>query len=223
MKPLVLVIEGKRAARPSFSGGLLKKGFEVESVPNGSSAIKYLKKNQPHAIVIDADSMRTTGSRICQSVRNAVTETPIVLVLSQDSRVGSNNTADEVLNLPFTLQKLVNRLRPFITMDQNKMLEVGSIKLDLDQRWVHCNGKKTRLTPRLFRLMKTLMKKPGVVHQREELFRKIWETEYFGDMRSLDVHISWLRRAVEDNPRNPKYIKTERGVGYYFVGESDKK
>jgi DNA-binding response OmpR family regulator len=221
MKPLVLVIEGKRADRPSFSGGLLKKGFEVESVPNGSSAMKYLKNNQPHAIVIDADSMRTTGPRICKSVRNVVTETPIILVLAQDSRVGSNNTADEVLNLPFTLQKLLNRLRPFINMDQNKMLEVGSIKLDLDQRWVLCNGKKTRLTPRLFRLMKTLMKKPGVVHLREELFHKIWETEYYGDMRSLDVHISWLRRAVEDNPRNPKYIKTKRGVGYYLVGEED--
>ena len=221
MKPLVLVIEGKRADRPSFSGGLLKKGFEVESVPNGSSAMKFLKNNQPHAIVIDADSMRTTGSRICKSVRNVVTETPIILVLAQDSKGRRNNVADEVLVLPFTLQKLLNRLRPFINMDQNKMLEVGSIKLDLDQRWVHCNGKKTRLTPRLFRLLKTLMKKPGIVHLREELFQKIWETNYFGDMRSLDVHVSWLRRAVEDDPRNPIFLKTKRGVGYYLVGKED--
>jgi len=224
MKPLVLIIEGRRAERQSFSGGLSKKGFNTDSVPNGSSAIKYLESNFPYAIVIDADSMRTTGTRICTSIRKKAPEAPIILISSQDSKKRKNNVVDEELVFPFTLQKLLNRLKPFIAADKNRMLEVGPIKLDLDQRWVYSQGKKTRLTPRLFTLLKTLMKKPNVIHNREDLFRKIWKTDYLGDMRSLDVHISWLRHALEVDPRHPKYLMTERGIGYRLeIGDPQKR
>jgi len=224
LKPSVLLIEGKRSDRSSFAGGLIKKDFEVFSIPNGNAAVKYLKKSDPNVVIVDASSMRTTGTRICTAVRKEAPETPIIIIVDDGIEIKKIKDADEVLVFPFTLQKLLNRIKPFIQRDNNKMLEVGPIQLDLVQRWIYCNDKKERLTPRLFTLIKTLMQKPGKLIEREELFKKLWETEYTGDMRSLDVHISWLRKAIESDPRNPVYIKTKRGVGYYLdVPEKGKK
>jgi DNA-binding response OmpR family regulator len=223
MKHLILLVEGKRADRPSFMSGLSKKGYEVESVPNGATALKAIEQFNPKAVIIDAASMRTSGSRICISLREVLDKTPILLIAAEDQDGIDDNCADQVLRLPFTLQKLLNRLRPYMTMNENKKLECGPIKLDIKERWLHCDGKKTRLTPRLFILMETFISHPGEILSREDLFRKLWETDYLGDTRSLDVHISWLRQAVEEDPRNPKYIKTERGVGYRLEIEKPKR
>jgi DNA-binding response OmpR family regulator len=84
----------------------------------------------------------------------------------------------------------------------------------MDGKRVRCLDKEERLTPRLIQLLKTLMEHPGEVIEREKLFSEVWRTEYTGDTRTLDVHISWLRQAIEEDPRNPRYLKTIRGVGY---------
>jgi DNA-binding response OmpR family regulator len=214
MKHLVLLIEGKRADRPSYMTGLGMKGFEVESVQTGSEALQKMKTIEPKAVIVDAASMRTSGTRICNGLKKVSPDIPILLVISEEQKGVNPECADEILQLPFTLQKLLNRLKPYMSINQNKKMVVGCIELDLKQRWVYCNGKRTRLTPRLFVLMETLMHRPGEVLTREELFKKLWETDYLGDTRSLDVHISWLRQALEEDPRHPKFIKTERGVGY---------
>ena len=209
--------------RPSYMAGLNKKGFQVFSTPNGNNAVSELKEMNPDAIIIDAASMRTTGTRICRSIRKINEQVPLVLILAKNAKRVTNDTANEILYLPFTLQKLLNRLRPYMGMDNNKHLTCGPIELDLKQRWVTCNDKQTRLTPRLFTLMEAFMRNPGKVLMREELFRKLWETDYLGDTRSLDVHISWLRKAVEDDPRHPQYIKTERGIGYRLEVEKPRR
>jgi len=214
MKYLILLIEGKRVDRPSYMAGLNKKGFIVESAINGAAAKKKLDELKPNAVIIDAASMRTTGTRICASLRSVLSKTPIILILAPSAKKVENVCADEVLYLPFTLQKLLNRLRPYMGTSRNKKLVCGPIKLDLKDRWVICGDKKTRLTPRLFVLMESLMLKPGQILLREDLFRTLWETDYLGDTRSLDVHISWLRKAIEEDPRHPDFIKTERGIGY---------
>jgi len=214
MKHLILLIEGKRVDRSSYMAGLNKKGFIVESVINGAAAIKKLDELEPNAVIVDAASMRTTGTRICASLRNVLSKAPIILILAPNAKKVKDACADEVLYLPFTLQKLLNRLRPYMGISKNKKLVCGPIKLDLKDRWVICGNKKTRLTPRLFVLMESLMRKPGEILLREDLYRTLWETDYLGDTRSLDVHISWLRKAIEEDPRHPEFIKTERGIGY---------
>ena len=90
----------------------------------------------------------------------------------------------------------------------------GPIHLDLERRQVRCEDRETHLTPRLTRLLRMLMENTGEVLERKQLFRRVWKTEYTGDTRTLDVHISWLRSAIEKDPRRPKYLKTIRGVGY---------
>jgi DNA-binding response OmpR family regulator len=214
MKPLILLIEGKRADRPSFMAGLVQRGFNVQSVPNGSTALQFMEKQKPRAVIIDAASMRTTGTRICNDLHKKSKKLPLFLILPEKNSIESDDYADEILVMPFTIQKLLNRLNPYLAPNPVKVLEAGPIKLDLDQRWVYCHGQRKRLTPQLFILMEMLMRHPGVAITREELFSTLWETDYLGDTRSLDVHISWLRQAIEKDPRNPVYIRTERGVGY---------
>lgn len=210
----ILLIEGRRIDRPSFTIGLVNKGFEVISVPNGSAAIQHLASDLPHLVVIDADSMRTSGKRICKSIRAQVPEMPIVLVLGKNADPSDTIDANEILVLPFTQQKLHNRIRPFLPMKNSDIIRCGPIELDIKHRLVRCNGKQSRITPRLVILLKALIDKHSEVVLREDLFMKVWDTKYTGDTRTLDVHISWLRIALGDDPRKPKLLKTLRGVGY---------
>lgn len=209
----LLVIEVKHAEIPSFALELQKKGFDVHIAPNGSKAISLLKEVSPSLVVVNAASLRSTGLRICQSIREKDAKLPIILILEDDKEV-SKDAADAVLTLPFTVQKLVNRIKPLLPGDGKNILHIGPIRLDLEKRRVRCFGKSTKLTPRLVTLLNLLMDKHGEVVEREALFKKAWETNYTGDTRTLDVHISWLRRAIELDPDNPKLLKTIRGVGY---------
>jgi len=213
MTDSVLVIEGRHADIPSFSTELQKKGFEVHTVTSGSVGVSRLEKINPSLVVVNAASLRSTGFRICQSLRDKNSKYPIILVLAKEAKVGKD-LADAVLVLPFTVQKLANRIKPLLPGDGKNVLHVGPIRLDVEHRRVKCLGKNTKLTPRLVTLLQILMDKHGEVVEREALFKKVWETNYTGDTRTLDVHISWLRRAIELDPLKPKFLKTMRGVGY---------
>jgi DNA-binding response OmpR family regulator len=214
VKAKILLIEGKRADHPSFSIGLRHKGYDIETVPTGSAALNCLEAIDPDLVVIDAASLRTSGKRICQALRERVDGLPIILVIDGNHPIDGASGANVVLSLPFTIQKLVNRIRPYMPADEKNLLHVGQIHLDLEQRRVRCLGKQSRLTPRLVSLLKILMEHPGVVIERAELFRQVWDTEYTADTRTLDVHVSWLREAIEVDPRQPHFLKTIRGVGY---------
>jgi DNA-binding response OmpR family regulator len=214
MKYSILLIEGKHADHPSFSAGLVKKGYIVESAPNGAAAVTLLENSNPDIAIIDASSMRSTGKRICQSLQEKKPNLPIILIVNQDADVNDKSCAKTVLALPFTIQKLVNRVKHLLPIQNNSDFRVGPFQLDTEQKRVTCENRQIQLTPRLVVLIKILMEHPGEVVNREELFRQAWETNYTGDTRSLDVHMSWLRQAIEENPRHPKYIKTIRGVGY---------
>lgn|SRR5271157_2209935 len=214
MKVIILLIEGKKTDHPSYFSGLVKKGYQVDTAPSGSAALEYLADKKPNLVLVDAASMRSNGRRICQAVRKNAKGVPIVLMVDENFTNLNNVSADVVLIQPFTLQKLLNRIKPLLPIEQKDMLQVGDFRLDLEQRWVVVQNHQVRLTPRLVALLKTLLEHPGQLIERNDLFRMVWETDYAGDTRTLDVHISWLRQALEENPRNPQYLITVRGVGY---------
>jgi DNA-binding response OmpR family regulator len=213
MKARVLWIEGKRAESPPFVPGLRKKGYIVETAPTGSEALAQLPSFDPDLVVINAASMRTSGKRICRSVRDSANGVPVLLIAEQDGAT-DDICAHVILKLPFTTRKLLNRIRPLLPGNGENMHHVGPLRLDLERKRVRCQGREATLTPRLAQLLKTFMDHPGEALEREQLFREIWNTEYTGDTRTLDVHISWLRQAIEENPRKPRFLKTIRGVGY---------
>lgn len=210
---MLLVIEGRHAEIPSFAADLQKKGFDVVSAQNGSEAVSQLKQTNPSLVIVNAPSLRSTGLRICLSIRKKDAKIPIILIVEKE-KVVDKELVDSILSLPFTVQKLVNRIKAQMPGDGNNVVSVGPIRLDLENKRVRSLGKNTKLTPRLITLLQILMDKHGEVVEREALFKKVWETNYTGDTRTLDVHISWLRRAIELDPDNPKFLKTIRGVGY---------
>lgn len=209
----ILVIEGRHAEIPSFASDLQKKGFDIRAFQNGSQAVSKIKQISPSLVVINAASLRSTGIRICHSVRKKDPKLPIVLILEKEKPV-DKDLAESVLVLPFTAQKLINRLKALMPSDGKNVITAGPIQLDLEHKRVRSLGKSSKLTPRLITLLQILMERHGEVVEREDLFKKVWETNYTGDTRTLDVHISWLRRAIEIDPNNPKFLKTIRGVGY---------
>ena len=210
----IFIIEGKKAERPVFAAQLQKKGFSVFTAQNGSEALARLDQATPDLVVVNAASLGSTGVRICQSLQeNQDEHLPIVLILDEGKLV-EKSAADAVLNLPFTVQKLANRIKPLLPGDGANVIHAGPIRLDLEHRRVRSLGKNARLTPRLAILLQILLQHRGEVIERKELFKKVWDTNYTGDTRTLDVHISWLRRAIEIDADHPKFLHTVRGVGY---------
>jgi len=210
---VILIIEGRHTEVPSFAVELQKKGFNVESVRSGAEGIARLQEVTPSLVVVNAASLRSSGVRICQSLREQEEKLPIILILESGKSI-TKDDADVILRLPFTAQKLANRIKPLLPGDGATMLHAGPIRLDIERRRVHCLSKNTKLTPRLVTLLQILLQHHGEVVERESLFKQGWDTDYTGDTRTLDVHISWLRRAIELDPLKPKFLKTIRGVGY---------
>lgn len=213
MKARILWIEGKRADSPSFIPGLRKKGYRVETVSTGTEALDRLQEILPDLVVLNAASMRTSGKRICRSIRLESNGLPIVVISDPERSLDGEDCANVVLNLPFTIRKLVNRIVPLLP-GEGEIVEAGPIRLDIERNQVSCEDREASLTPRLTDLLRTLIDHSGEVLEREKLFMEVWKTEYTGDTRTLDVHISWLRRALEEDPRKPEYLITVRGVGY---------
>ncbi|HLE15660.1 MAG TPA: response regulator transcription factor [Anaerolineales bacterium] len=214
MKAKILWVEGKRADSPSFVPDLRRKGFIIEVVPTGNAAQAGLSEAGADLVVINAASLRSSGKRICQGIRSEWPKLPILVIANPDRPMPKDACADVVLKLPFTSRKLVNRILPMLPVVSNNLLQTGPIILDMERRLVRCEEKEGHLTPRLTLLLKLLMHHRGEVLEREQLFRQVWNTEYTGDTRTLDVHISWLRQAIELDPRKPRFLRTIRGVGY---------
>lgn len=210
----LLLIEGKHAEHPAFAAALRKRGFVVELVSSGSEALARLKGGfSPELIVVNAATLRTSGKRICQSLHESAAGLPILLILHEDREL-EKIKADAILSLPFTAQKLVNRINHLLPGDGKNSIHAGLIRLDVGKRMVRCSGKQSRLTPRLVELLKVLIEHRGEVIERKTLFSQVWETNYTDDTRTLDVHVSWLRQAIEADPDAPQFLTTIRGVGY---------
>jgi DNA-binding response OmpR family regulator len=213
-KTRILWAGKRRADIPSFVPNLEARGYKVTFVTTGKDAVLKLNRVKPDVMVVDAASMRTTGSRICKSVQAKSSSIPIILINCPDNLPTNEIVADVQLVLPFTIRKLENRIIPFSPGDGDEILKAGPIHLDMDRQVIRCNGKEEHVTPRMAELLKMMIKQKGVVLDRRKMFSRIWKTDYTEDTRSLDVHINWLRKIVEVDPDNPKLIHTIRGKGY---------
>jgi DNA-binding response OmpR family regulator len=213
-KTKILWAGKRRADIPTFVPELEAKGYKVTFVSTGKDALQKLEKRKPDVMVVDAASMRTSGSRICRSVKSKYPIVPIILINSADNPPTNEIVAEVRLTHPFTIRKLENRILPFAPGDGDEIIKIGPIHLDMDRQVIRCNRKEKHVTPRMAELLKMLIKQKGEVLDREILFSKIWKTDYTEDTRSLDVHINWLRKIVEKDPDNPTLIRTVRGKGY---------
>ena len=210
----VLLVESERVPWPSFAEALQNKGYAVSIEHTSQSALKRVLSNTPDIIVVDVASLKTSGTRIIRALRAELNGTPILVVADKNNQPAEDAGASLMLMKPFTPRKLLNGVSRLLPADDANYLQVGPIKLNFAQRRIACAGREEKVTPMQARLLEIFMRHPGELISRKQIIKQVWNTDYTGDTRTLDVHISWLRHVIEPNPSRPRYLKTIRGSGY---------
>jgi len=210
----VLLIEKSRRGRPSFEVELQRKGYIVKRACDVSGALSIFKRSPHDIVVLDAASMQTSGVRLANRLREHIGNTPLILVAPDQSTLSPNGVVDEVLVQPLTARKLSNRINRLAPGKEADVISIGSIHFDVSLRRVRYGDRITRLTPRCAEILQLFIDRAGRLVRRKEMMKRVWNTDYMGDTRTLDVHISWIRKAIEPDPSNPSYLKTIRGVGF---------
>lgn len=212
--PTILVVQG--AGRDRLSNMLERNSFQVSRARNGKQAVAQAKQLQPALAVVDPSSLRINGVRLCRMLKRAIDVLPIIWVLDEGTTITEEEVADLFLERPFTARKLLNRVRKLVPQTEKDVIALGQVVFHVNKREVNNGTQVCRLTPKQAHLLEALMRKPGEVLSRRFLMKHVWNTDYLGDTRTLDVHIRWVREAIEQNPSDPQYIHTVRGVGYRF-------
>jgi DNA-binding response OmpR family regulator len=208
----ILMIGHARPKRTSFTVALSKR-YEVFAANSGDQGLVLAKEHDPQVVILDAVSMRTPGERVCKTLRNALINTPIIHI-HPGPKIEAQSAADIVLFDPFTARKLINCIERLVQPDDDEIISCGPFSMNVARRILTAHGQETQLTPKQALLIEIFLRHPFETLDRKTLMQKVWHTDYLGDTRTLDVHIRWIRKALEDNPDETRYLKTIRGVGY---------
>lgn len=217
---VILLVEGKRAGPHSFGAALEKAGYDYYICKTGAAAAASLEENQPALIIFDASSMRSSGARTCRKLRRLRPSASIIHIRAQDEEEDPGAEADVYLELPFTHRKILNRVKHLLPADEatEEIVRLGLITLYKNKRTVDVDGRgEERLTPKLLALLEEFLRHPNEVISRKQLMQNVWETDYIGDTRTLDVHIRWIREIIESDPGHPVFLQTVRGKGYILT------
>ncbi len=217
----ILLIERAGKKGQTFAAALERKGYKVDVVSAGHLAMKHARVKRPAVIVLNAASLGSSGVRIGRTIRQAIDGVPLIHILPNDVAdiELQQASADEVMIMPFTPRKLINRLKHLMPGGRKDAIQVGPIRLATGVRIVEAHGREQRLTPKTASLLAVFLNHPGEVLDRGFLMRQVWHTDYIGDTRTLDVHVRWVREAIEPDPTAPRHIVTVRGIGYKFDPE----
>lgn len=216
-KITVLLVEGKRANGSSVEHVLQDWGCTVHSAVTGQEAIKLAKNNQYQIILFNAATMRSNGARSCRRLRGVAGELPIIHIRPANQLMDNSAEANVYLEHPFTYRKLKNRIKKLLPADREteEIVRCGAITFFKNKRSVEVDGiGENQLTPKLALLLEEFIRNYNQVVTRKQLMQKVWQTDYIGDTRTLDVHIRWVRELIEHNPAQPRILKTIRGKGY---------
>lgn len=222
----ILVVDDEKPIVDILKYNLIKEGYNVLVAYDGEEAINIALKENPDLILLDIMLPKQDGFSVCKKLREKITS-PIIMLTAKgeevDKVLGLELGADDYITKPFSMRELMARvkanLRRVILLDPNeekKIVKIGNLEIDLKSYQVKKKDKPLDLTYREFELIKFLATQPGQVFTREKLLEEVWGYEYYGDIRTVDVTVRRLREKVEDEPANPTYILTKRGVGYNF-------
>jgi len=226
--PLVLVVDDEASYRDALSVALTAEGFLVETAADGVEALEKFERSRPAVILLDVMLPRVSGIDVCREIRTS-SRVPIIMVTAKgseiDAVVGLEVGADDYVAKPFRLRELVARVRAALRrghqpetaeLEREDFVEVGDVLVDVSRHEVTVRGELVALPLKEFELLELLMLNAGRVLTRDVLIDRIWGPNYFGDTKTLDVHIKRLRAKVEDDPSAPTRIVTVRGVGYRY-------
>lgn len=233
MEQHILVVDDEPSITKLIAFNLEKYGFYVDTATDGQTALDKVVTDEPDLIILDLMLPRIDGMEVCKRLRQQENTTPILMLTAKDDEIdkvlGLELGADDYLTKPFSPRELVARVKAILRRTKlsnpdeivdraRPPLVIGELHIDPDGYECHFQGKRLELTPKEFELLVYLVTHRGRVLTRDQLLNAVWNYDYVGDSRIVDVHVSHLREKIERDTRRPEYIKTVRGVGYKFEG-----
>jgi two-component system, OmpR family, response regulator RegX3 len=222
----ILVVDDEPAIVDAVAYALRASGFDVETSADGESALDAARATPYDVLVLDVRLPGLSGIEICRRLRDE-SDVPILILTAMDAEVdrvlGLEAGADDYVTKPFSVAELVSRVRAILRRREldrassGGVRRVGSLELDVNRHEVRIDRKTIRLTPSEFRLLAFLAQEPERVYSRREIMQHLWDSTYVGDQRACDIHVSNLRRKIEETPGRPRRLVTVRGVGYKLV------
>jgi two-component system response regulator RegX3 len=224
--PKILIIEDELGIAEAIEYQLQRDGYQVDHVVDGREGLNRFKVAGADLILLDLMLPGMSGEEVCKELRRT-SQVPVIMLTAKDTEIdkvlGLEIGADDYVTKPFSTRELLARIKALLRRasaegaSSEGVLEGGGVRLDPDRHEVTVRDEPVQLARKEFELLELLMEHPGRVLARETLIDRIWGTDYFGDTRTLDVHVKRLRSKIEANPHEPVHLVTVRGLGYKFV------
>ncbi|MEJ8547271.1 winged helix-turn-helix domain-containing protein [Brevibacillus borstelensis] len=228
----ILVVDDEASIVKLLQFNLEKAGFQVITACDGKQALEMARSEQPDFIVLDWMLPKLEGMEVCKTLRQERNNTPILMLTAKDDELdkilGLELGADDYLTKPFSPREVIARVKAILRRTQTSpesadapeevVLQFGEIRIYPEKYEVFRGSEKVELTPKEFELLHYLASHHGRVLTRDQLLNAVWNYDFIGDSRIVDVHVSHLREKLEEDTKNPRYIKTVRGLGYKLEG-----
>lgn len=224
----ILVVEDEPALADTLRYNLEREGYAVDVASDGRRALERFRSKPPALVILDLMLPEMSGLDVCRSIR-VESDVPIIIVTAKDSEVdkvtGLELGADDYITKPFSVRELVSRVRailrrsrlPSSSHREDEVLEGGPIRVDVARHEITVRSETVAFPPKEFELIETLLRRKGRLLTRDFLISEVWGPDYYGDTKTLDVHVKRLRRKIEADPHRPVHLLTVRGLGYKFV------
>ncbi len=223
----ILIVEDEGSLADSVRYNLEREGFVVTVASDGRRALERFRAEPPALVILDLMLPEISGLDLCRTIR-AESDVPIIMVTAKDSEAdkvaGLELGADDYVTKPFSVRELVSRVRALLRRTRVRpdgvpldVLIGGPVEMDVVRHEVVVGGEAASFPPKEFELLETFLRRKGRLLTRDFLIEEVWGTDYFGDTKTLDVHVKRLRKKIESDPHNPSHLVTVRGLGYKFV------
>lgn len=220
----ILVVDDEKSIVDILSFNLKKEGYEVITAYDGEKALQISGEAPPDLILLDVMLPKLNGFEVCSAIRRTDTRTPIIMLTAReeetDKVLGLELGADDYITKPFSIREVLARvkanIRRTVQAAPPEEIKAEGIVIDPERFDVYIDGQSAELTLREYELFRFLSAQPGKVFSREELLREVWQYDYLGDLRAVDVAVRRLREKIEHDSAKPEHIMTKRGVGYYY-------
>ena len=223
----ILVVEDEESLADSVRYNLEREGYLVSVASDGRRALERFRTETPALVILDLMLPELSGLDVCRAIR-AESDVPIIMVTAKDTEAdkvtGLELGADDYVTKPFSVRELVSRVRanlrrvhPGGPVAADELLRGGPVSVDVARHEVTVRGEPVSLPPKEFELLEAFLRRKGRLLTRDFLIERVWGPDYFGDTKTLDVHVKRLRQKMEEDPHRPAHLLTVRGLGYKFV------